>query len=64
MKGGISSLKAKAANHCKEQGRDLLEIVLPLLQKRQGPVRNQVSRRTRQGPRVRHAPCHSTAVVA
>jgi hypothetical protein len=47
-----------AANHRREQSRDLLEIVLSILQKRQGPVRDQVSRRTRQSSGVSDARMH------
>lgn len=42
-KGPFTHSKLKnAANHRGEPGRDLLEIVLPVLQERQGPVRDQV----------------------
>lgn len=46
---------AGTANHRREQCRDLLEIVLSFLQKRQGPVRDKVSRRTHQSSGVSDA---------
>jgi hypothetical protein len=49
----IPLLNASAANYRRKQGRDLLEIVLSLLQQGQGPVRDPPSGCTRQGSGVR-----------